>query len=107
MTNIDALVEILDDPAARVDEKDDAIVLLGQSCDSSALGPLLRVGSDNTQDYIVQSSAEEAIATLMISIEQYDADYLVDLTDDAKHEAISLLLSKKPALKNILLQLDK
>ena len=67
--------------------------------DIRAIEPLIKIGADDTQDYLLKSSAGEAIARVMIELNIFNANYIKTLSDDAKNEAVSLLLAKKPEWK--------
>lgn len=96
---IQLLENILFSNDARLDEKDDAIICLGGLKDVHAIDSLVKIGSDDSQDYLLKSSAGEAIARLMIELNIFDIKYLYSLSEDAKNEALSLLLEKKPEWK--------
>lgn len=99
---INKLIEILFDETARIDEKDDVIMCLGGLGDIRAIEPLIKIGYDDTQDYILKSSAGESIARIMIDLNIYNKAFIENLTVSAKYEAISLLSAKKPEWKQMI-----
>jgi len=96
------LINILNDSTARIDEKDDAIILLAELGDKRALEHLYKIGSDENQDYILKSSAGESMAAIMIENNYFDEKYIIGLTKDARHEAVGLIVVKKPEWRNFL-----
>lgn len=90
------LVDILLDPTAREDEKDDAAMDLGDYDDEQALNVLLKVARDPKECQMVIASSGEAIARILVRRNEYRPDILGSLYGVAKMEAEGFIRAEKP-----------
>jgi hypothetical protein len=97
-SNLDALVALLRNRAARIDERDDAAIDLGQSDDPAALTALLEVGSNPGEDETVVGSCGESIADIAIRRGSLDESWLGRLAPAALRELRSRLQGERPDL---------
>ena len=96
MSNQEILIELLLDKFARVDERDDAAISLMDFPSRATLKALYEVGSDTKEDYIILASCGEAIAQIMLALDQLYPEYLEELSPTSFDEAISLIKEMKP-----------
>lgn len=66
MNSIDGLIEVLLDPNAGADERDDAACDLGESDSDRALDALLCVGADADVDETILASCGESIGQIWV-----------------------------------------
>lgn len=90
------LIEILFDPKAREDEKDDAAIYLGKFTDERAMKALKIVASNPKESFIVSSSAGESIAEIWLKKNHFDANAYKTFTPTAKEEVRLHLKTYKP-----------
>jgi len=93
-----ALVSILLDRSARIDERDDAAQYLGESDDEAALVALLTVGSDPTDDELVSASCGESLAEIFIRRAVVDPAWLRSLVPGALSEVVAWVARVQPSL---------
>jgi hypothetical protein len=93
---VQLLIDILLDPTAREDEKDDAAMDLGDYDDDKALDVLLRVVSDSEGQGIVAASCGESIARILVRKNEFRSDILKSLRGVAKTEADGYIRVEKP-----------
>jgi hypothetical protein len=96
--DVSALVVILLDRAARIDERDDAAAYLAQTDDNAALTALLHVASDPTEDGIVVASCGESLAQIFVRSGRLDPAWLHELTPIALNEVIPWVRRERPDL---------
>jgi hypothetical protein len=90
------LIALLRDASARVDERDDAAIDLGEFDGVDVQEALHQVGSDPTEDPMVVSSCGESLATIWLRIDQFHPAALLSLTPEARREAEALIRAQRP-----------
>lgn len=78
------LIKILLDPSARVDEKDDVAMDLGDYDDERALFALFEAGSNLNEDSMVLDSCGESIGEILIRKNDFRKKELNKLPEDTK-----------------------
>lgn len=78
------LLEILFDPAARVDEKDDAAEYLQDCDDDLALAGLSEKGRDSNEDSMVLYSCGNSMAQIWMKRDFFDYDVYQSLDREAR-----------------------
>jgi hypothetical protein len=94
--DIAALVAILLDRTARVDERDDAAGYLAQTDAAAALTALLHVASDPSEDELVVASCGESLAQIFVRSGRLDPVWLHKLTPVALNEVIPWVRRERP-----------
>jgi hypothetical protein len=93
-----ALIETMLNPAARIDERDDAAMDLSSHNDPRVLDALARVASDPSEHHLVVASAGESLAELWLANSTVDREVYGRLTDTARDEVRGLLGARRPDL---------
>lgn len=83
---VDGLIQVLRDRTARVDERDDAAMDLGDSDDLVALQALLDVARDASEHAMVLGSAGESLAEIALRNGSFDPAWLTGMTEAAGRE---------------------
>jgi hypothetical protein len=96
--DVTALVAILLDHTARIDERDDAAAYLAHSDDEASLTALLRVASDPTDDELVVASCGESLAQIFVRSGQLNPAWLHELAPVALNEVIPWVRRERPDL---------
>lgn len=94
--NIKALIEILFDPEARDDEKDDAIMYLGESNDNTALESLIRFALNNQSKKFLMDTCGESIAKIWVARNNFDPKVFNQLPHITKYEAEAYIKASRP-----------
>ena len=94
---VNALVRILRDRSARIDERDDAAIDLGKSDDDRALAALVEIASRADDDTIL-GSAGESLAQIAIRRGKFDSSWLDRLAPPARRELVASLRAEAPQL---------
>lgn len=89
--DVDGLIEVLRDPDARVDERDDAAMDLGDSDDPVALQALLDVSRDRHEHVMVLESVGESLAAIALRNSSFDRSWLDGMMTPAVRELTSAL----------------
>ena len=92
------LLQILQDQAARIDERDDAAMELGQFDHIDVETVLIAVASDENESGLVASSAGESLGEIWARRRRIPVDVLTKLRPDARREAINTLTAIAPVL---------
>ncbi len=95
-SKIELLIEILLDPNARDDEKDDAVIELGNYPNKKVEEVLLLVSNDPSFDEMIRASCGESLAEIWVKQSKLDISKLKSLTGIALQEALSLFQNKRP-----------
>jgi hypothetical protein len=93
-----ALIQILRDRSARVDERDDAAIDLGRSDDDAALAALLEIGAQSDDDHMVLGSVGESIAQIAIRRRTFESSWLGLLAPPTVDELVASLRALRPQL---------
>jgi hypothetical protein len=93
-----ALIQILRDRSARVDERDDAAIDLGRSDDDGALAALLEIGAQSDDDDMVLGSVGESIAHIAIRRGTFESSWLALLAPPTVDELVASLRALRPQL---------
>jgi hypothetical protein len=96
--NVSALIAILLDHSARIDERDDAAMYLGKSDDEAALTALLQVSSDTAEDESVVASSGESLAQIIVRTGRLDPRWIRRLAPAALNEVIPWVTRERPDL---------
>jgi hypothetical protein len=80
------LIELVVDPAAREDERDDAAMALRNSDDPRARAVLLRIACDPDAEYAVAASAGESLGEIAARTDVLNATEIALLRSDAREE---------------------
>ena len=93
-----ALLEILRDRSARIDERDDAAMDLGNSDDDRVLDALLELGAESDDDDMVLGSIGESIAHIAARADKFDPSWLTALASPTVDELVGSLRALRPDL---------
>ncbi len=93
---VDGLIEILLDPQAREDERDDAASYLGKYDDAKALNALVKVGSSPLVEDMVLDSCGESIAEILVRRNQFNKHIIDLLVPTARRAACAVIQGQKP-----------
>ena len=80
------LIAVLQDKAARIDERDDAAMDLGNHDEPEALMALLEAATDPAEDVSIVSSAGESIGLIWQRTGMFDSELLGRLRPEAQKE---------------------
>jgi hypothetical protein len=94
---IDHLITVLKDPFEPLEGRDDAAMLLGESDTSEAFRALLCIASDSSEDDLLQSTAGEMLARIMLRNGLFQNRILDQLTPLARSELEGLIMHDNPA----------
>lgn len=86
MPELNRLIEVLIDRQARIDERDDAAINLGDFDDARALQVLLFVASDSSESEIVLASCGESIGAIWKRQAVWSDEQLERMTPIARRE---------------------
>jgi hypothetical protein len=107
MDRVAALVEILLDKNARIDERDDAAMDLGAYNDDRALSALLSIATDHTAEPVIMDVCGESIGEIWAERNFFDISLFKKMTPKAQFELYSYIAGYKPELiKNYSLDLN-
>lgn len=73
--DVAALVAVLLDRSARIDERDDAAMYLARSNDDAAVAALLGIASDPDEDELLRASSGESLAQIFVRSGRSDRAY--------------------------------
>ena len=96
VNNIDGLIEVLLDPNARADERDDAASELGEADSDRGLEVLVKVGSDATADETVLASCGESIGQIWVRRGLRDRESWDALQPATRSELQAYLKARQP-----------
>lgn len=96
MPSTQELVEVLLDPEARPDERDDAAMDLGSSDDQAALDALIKAASDVRVPEMVKASCGESLAEIWLRTNNFDRRAFASLNGVALAEAKALIQARAP-----------
>jgi hypothetical protein len=80
------LIELLRDRTARIDERDDAAMDLGDSDDPRAIEALLAAGSDPNERDVVAASCGVSLAAIAVRTGNFDQSWSAQLVPIAANE---------------------
>lgn len=89
-------ISVLVDPEARIDERDDAAMDLGNTASTEALSALVDVASNAEEDETLLQSCGESIAQIWLALGRYDPDIWERLALPARRDAQGLLQKERP-----------
>lgn len=87
------LIAILLDKTARLDERDDAAMDLAGFDNERVITALVAVGSDSSEDALLQASCGETLAEIWVRLEHFDPTVLQRLSPVARSEFSGTLAS--------------
>jgi hypothetical protein len=93
-----AIIAVLLDGSARVDERDDAAMDLSGFNEPAVHAALGRVATDPAEPDLVAGSAGESLAELWVAAGALDAGIFARLTATARAEAVGILTARAPGL---------
>jgi hypothetical protein len=93
---LSALTEILLNPSARLDERDDAAMYLGELGRQEAVEALLIVVRDPGADIILAASCGESLAEIALRNGKFDRTWLDGMVPTARMELIERLRHDAP-----------
>ncbi len=93
---IDGLITVLFDHNARVDERDDAAMDLGDFDDKRALEALSAVASNSQEDEMILNSSAESIAQILVRKKEFKKDLIKGLVPMAQDIIMSYIKAGKP-----------
>ena len=93
---IDLLSNILLDRSARVDERDDAAMDLGQYVDQRALDAVLIVATDPNEEPFIFDTCGEAIAAIWIRQNDFSYAEYKKLAPQAQQAVLSYIEKERP-----------
>lgn len=96
--SLDALISLVRDRQARVDERDDAAIDLGRSSDPDAIAVLLEVGSSADENVTILASCGESLAQIAVRAGSLDRTWAAQLAPAASHEFIATMRAERPDL---------
>jgi|ERR1700722_12790756 len=98
MDKVDLLVEVLLDVNARIDERDDAAMDLGEEFDDEVvLNALIQVAIDPGEIDMILNSCGESIGKIWIKKNYFDEKIYKNLTKDARDGIYCVVKYRKPA----------
>src|ERR1700704_1645342 len=86
---VEALIALLTDHSARMDERDDAAIDLGGSDDPRVIAALLQVGANAKENETILASIGESLAQLAIHSGRFDPSWPDRLAPAAVNELLS------------------
>lgn len=90
------LAALLRNQTARVDERDDAAMDLGESSEPEALNALMAVATSVEESEVLQASAGESVAMIWLRSGLFRRELLDRLTPVARSEAEALIRRERP-----------
>ena len=93
---IEQLIDILYDPAARIDERDDAAIYLAKYPSKDVLDKLVNFASKSEENEIILASVGESIGEIMIVTNKFELSIIEKLVPAAKSETLGIIQGKKP-----------
>jgi hypothetical protein len=97
-SRLDALIALVLDHSARIDERDDAAIDLGNADDPRAVAALLQVGADRGENETILASCGESLAQIAIRGGRFDRVWLELLTPIAVNEFVESVRAERPEL---------
>jgi hypothetical protein len=95
---LDALIALLTDRSARIDERDDAAIDLGSSDDPRAIAALLEIGADRSEIDTVLASCGESLAQIAIRSGRLSRVWIASLAPAAANELVSTIRAERAEL---------
>lgn len=92
--SIDTLFDILFDTTARIDERDDAAIYLGQCHSTEVLNKLANFGNCANENMIILASVGESIGEIRVALNSFDFALISKLAPIAKKEALGIIKGK-------------
>jgi hypothetical protein len=92
---LDALIALLQDRSARVDERDDAAIDLGSTDDPRAASALFQVGSRPDENETVLASCGESLAQIAIRTGHFDPAWPDQLAPSAARELLGTVRAER------------
>jgi hypothetical protein len=92
----EALIALLRNRAARVDERDDAAIDLGESSEGAAFRALFEISTSLTEPSMLQASAGESVAMIWLRNGLFRREQLDRMAPAAKAEAEALIRRQRP-----------
>lgn len=96
MDKVEGLVEVLLDKTARIDERDDAAMDLGEYDDNRGLEALLSVVLDPNEEPIIMDVCGESIAWIWVKRNYFDYDLYNKMNTIAKGAVYNYIAVTKP-----------
>ncbi|MEI8366169.1 MAG: hypothetical protein WCF65_07095 [Parachlamydiaceae bacterium] len=96
MDRVKLLTEILLDVNARIDERDDAGIDLGEYNDDRALNALLTVVLNPSEEPTIMDVCGESVAQIWVKRNQFDAASYEKMHPMARAEAYDYIVGVKP-----------
>lgn len=96
INQLDLLITILIDNAAREDERHDAAIDIGAFNDDRALNVLLQIASNPYEEAIILDACGESIAKMLLTRNELRKDLIDKLTPIAKNTAYAFIKEKRP-----------
>lgn len=94
---IELLTEILLDPNARIDERDDAAMDLGEEfTDDSVLEVLIQVACNPNEVEIILNSCGEAIGKIWVKRKMFNKKIYSSLTGTSRYGVYIIIKSQQP-----------
>jgi hypothetical protein len=94
--DVDLLIEILFDPKARIDEKDDAAMYLADYPEQRVINALLTKGKDVAEDDIILNSCGESLGQIWTNQNQFDKNAYHILSGTTRYGVYYVFKSRKP-----------
>ncbi|MBF8262369.1 MAG: hypothetical protein HW387_34 [Parachlamydiales bacterium] len=95
---VQLLIDILFDLTAREDEREDAIMYLGESKDLRALTALLKIASDPNNDDLLVGDCAESIGELCVSMSCFEAESFKQMVPFAQKTVFRIIMARNPNL---------
>ena len=93
---VDQLIAILFDDTARVDEKDDAAMDLGDYNDDRALSALIQIVTDENEEPFIFDKCGESIASIWVNRDYFDTNLYKKMVPDAQYELYGYIQGSRP-----------
>lgn len=93
------LVKILLDINARIDERDDAAMDLGDYDDDRGLNALIAIATNPSEELFIMDACGASIAEILVRRNEFRKDVIKRLYGPAKHEAEAYIRNTKPEWK--------
>jgi hypothetical protein len=95
---LEAVIALLADRSARIDERDDAAIDLGSSDDPRAIAVLLEIGADRSENETVVAPCGESLGQIAIRSGRFNSEWLTTLAPAAVNELVGSIRAERPDL---------
>lgn len=94
------LIDILLDKTARIDEREDAAIDIGQHPNLSTLNGLIKIASDPSEDVVVLEHCAESIGEICVALKILDEVSFIKLLPSVKEIVLGYISFHGPGIIN-------